>query len=76
MRVWTDQRQTFWLCFQLSSGLSEGVADLGERTAAGLLRLETIIFFNIFIFYKNILLKKLVKKKNKRGIINRVVAPA
>lgn len=58
MRVWTDQRQTFWLCFQLSSGLSEGVADLGERTAAGLLRLETIIIiFNIFIFYKNILLK-------------------
>jgi len=52
MRVWTDQRQTFWLCFQLSSGLSEGVADLGERTAAGLLRLETIIFLIYLSFTK------------------------
>lgn len=51
MRVWTDQRQTFWLCFQLSSGLSEGVADLEERTAAGLLRLETIIIFLIYLSF-------------------------
>lgn len=50
MRVWTDQRQTFWLCFQLSSGLSEGVADLGERTAS-LLRLETIIIFLIYLSF-------------------------
>lgn len=57
MRVWTDQRQTFWLYFQLSSGLSKGVEGFQERTAAGLLMLETIIFLNIFIFYKNILLK-------------------
>lgn len=69
MRVWTDQRQTFWLCFQLSSGLSEGVADLGERTAAGLLRLETIIiFFNIYLLQKHSF-KKLVKKIIKEELL-------
>lgn len=65
MRVWTDQRQTFWLYFQLSSGLSKSVEGPQERTAAGLLMLETIIFFKYIYLLQKHSFKKLVKKKKK-----------